>query len=80
MAMLGLLQLMASQDEMFETAKYFNAFWYPSQTFEIATFYKEAMSLVFFDFYKDSIHVFSRVKSALIDKQLRIMLTKTITL
>jgi hypothetical protein len=51
MAMLGLLQLMASQDatreEMFEAAKYFNAFWYPSQTLEIATFYKEAMSIDF---------------------------------
>jgi hypothetical protein len=53
MAMLGLLQLMASQDatreEMFEAAKYFNAFWYPSQTLEIATFYKEAMSIDFSD-------------------------------
>jgi hypothetical protein len=51
MAMLGLLQLMASQDatqeEMFEAAMYFNAFWYPSQTLEIATFYKEAMGLDF---------------------------------
>lgn len=41
MAMLGLLELMASQgattDEMFTAAKYVNAFWYPQQTLEIAT-------------------------------------------
>ncbi len=41
MAMLGLLELMASQnattDEMFETAKYVNAFWYPQQMLEVAT-------------------------------------------
>jgi hypothetical protein len=53
MAMLGLLQLMASQDasedEMFEAAKYFNAFWYPGQTVEIATFYKASMDLDFSD-------------------------------
>ncbi len=51
MAMLGLLQLMASQeateDEMFEAAKYFNAFWYPGQTMELATFFKAAMDLDF---------------------------------
>ncbi len=41
MAMLGLLELMAAQnasmDEMFKTAKYVNAFWYPQQSLEIAT-------------------------------------------
>lgn len=44
MAMLGMLELLASQDasedEMFEAAKYFNAFWYPQQTHELATFFK----------------------------------------
>jgi hypothetical protein len=41
MAMLGLLELMASQnatvDDMFTAAKYANAFWYPQQMPEIAT-------------------------------------------
>ncbi len=40
MAMLGLLELMASQgataDEMFEAAKYVNAYWFPQQNLEIA--------------------------------------------
>jgi hypothetical protein len=44
MAMLGLLELMASQgasaDEMFEAAKYANAFWFPQQTLEMALFFK----------------------------------------
>ncbi len=44
MAMLGLLELMASQDasedEMFKAAKYVNAYWYPQQMLEIATFFK----------------------------------------
>jgi hypothetical protein len=43
MAMLGLLELMASQDasiiEMFEAAKYVNAFWFPQQTLEMAMFF-----------------------------------------
>jgi hypothetical protein len=46
MAMLGLLELMASQDasadEMFEAAKYANAFWFPQQTREAALFFKAA--------------------------------------
>ncbi len=46
MAMLGLLELMASQDasadEMFEAAKYANAFWFPQQTLEMALFFKVA--------------------------------------
>lgn len=53
MAMLGLLELMASQnastDEMFEAAKYVNAFWYPQQILEIATMYKSANKLDFAD-------------------------------
>ncbi|MBE3143517.1 MAG: hypothetical protein IMZ61_06295, partial [Planctomycetes bacterium] len=44
MAMLGLLELMASQnattDEMFLAAKYANAFWFPQQTLEQAIFFK----------------------------------------
>lgn len=40
MAMLGLLELMAAQDatedQMFEAAKYANAFWFPQQSLEIA--------------------------------------------
>jgi hypothetical protein len=44
MAMLGLLELMAaqgaSQAQMFEAAKHINAFWYPRQTSELATFFK----------------------------------------
>jgi hypothetical protein len=41
MAMLGLLELMAAQgaseDQMFEAAKYVTAFWYPQQMLEVAT-------------------------------------------
>lgn len=44
MAMLGLYELMASQgasvDELFEAGKYFNAFWFPQQTLDIATYFK----------------------------------------
>ncbi len=44
MAMLGLLELMASQnasvDEMFNAAKYVNAFWFPQQTLEAAIYLK----------------------------------------
>ncbi len=43
MAMLGMLELMASQDatvaQMFEAAKYANAFWFPQQSLEIALFF-----------------------------------------
>jgi len=42
MAMLGLLELMASQgvtiDHLFETAKYINAFWFPQQTLDVAIY------------------------------------------
>jgi hypothetical protein len=51
MAMLGLLELMASQDasadEMFEAAKYANAFWFPQQTLEMAVFFKASKGLDF---------------------------------
>ena len=44
MAMLGVLELMASQgasaDEMFEAAKYINAYWFPQQTLETAIYLK----------------------------------------
>lgn len=44
MAMLGLFQLMAAQgataDEMFEAAKYFNAFWFPQQTLDVAAYFQ----------------------------------------
>jgi len=43
MAMLGLLELMATQnastDEMFQAAKYANAYWFPQQTFEQAIYF-----------------------------------------
>jgi hypothetical protein len=49
MAMLGLLELMASQgateDEMFTAAKYVNASWFPQQALETAAFFKAAMDL-----------------------------------
>jgi hypothetical protein len=51
MAMLGLLELMASQeasiDEMFAAAKYVNAFWFPQQTLEIATLFQANNQLEF---------------------------------
>lgn len=44
MAMLGLLELIASQgastEEMFDAAKYANAFWYPSQSLELAQYFQ----------------------------------------
>ena len=49
MAMLGLLELMASQDatvdEMFMAAKYANAFWFPQQTLEQAIFFKATQNI-----------------------------------
>ncbi len=51
MAMLGLLELMASQDAsvdaMFEAAKYVNAFWYPQQMLEIATLFQATQNVGF---------------------------------
>ncbi len=48
MAMLGLLELMAAQgattDEMYTAAKYVNAFWFPQQTLELATYFKATKS------------------------------------
>lgn len=49
MAMLGLLELMASQsastDEMFLAAKYANSFWFPQQTLEQVIFLKTAQKV-----------------------------------
>lgn len=51
MAMLGLLELVASQgatvEEMFEAAKYANAYWYPKQSLELATFFKATQKVDF---------------------------------
>ena len=51
MAMLGLLELMAAQgatvDEMFQAAKYVNAFWYPQQSRELALAFKAAQDMDF---------------------------------
>jgi hypothetical protein len=53
MAMLGLLELMASQggttDEMFEAAKYVNAYWFPQQTLETAIYFKTNQNVDFVD-------------------------------
>ena len=51
MAMLGLMELMASQgasvDEMFDAAKYANAYWYPQQSLELATYFKATQKVNF---------------------------------
>ena len=51
MAMLGLLELTASQnasgDEMFAVAKYVNAYWFPQQTLETAIFLKNDQKVDF---------------------------------
>jgi hypothetical protein len=53
MAMLGLLELMASQntsvDEMFEAAKYVNAYWFPQQNLETAMYLKAKQNMDFTD-------------------------------
>jgi hypothetical protein len=53
MAMLGLLELMASQDasvdEMLTAAKYVNAFWFPQQTIETAIHLKASQGIDFVD-------------------------------
>lgn len=51
MAMLGLLEMMAAEgataDEMFEAAKYINAFWFPQQSLDIATYLQVSQGLEF---------------------------------
>lgn len=53
MAMLGLLQLLASQDasleQMFAAAKAVNGFWFPQQALETAVFFKATMNLDYAD-------------------------------
>lgn len=53
MAMLGLLELMASQgattDQMFEAAKYVNAYWFPQQTLETAIYLQTNQEVDFAD-------------------------------
>ncbi len=53
MAMLGILELMASQnasvDEMFNAAKYVNAFWFPQQNLETAMYLKANQNMDFTD-------------------------------
>ena len=50
-AMLGLLELLAAdgltEDQMLETAKYFNAFWFPQQSLEVATYFQTTTGLSF---------------------------------
>ncbi len=44
MALLGVLQLMAkngaTEDQMFEAAKYFNAYWFPGNYYDLALYFK----------------------------------------
>ncbi len=51
MAMLGMLELLAAngatEDELFEAAKYANTFWFPQQSEEIATFFRNAKNVTF---------------------------------
>ncbi|MBK8903522.1 MAG: hypothetical protein IPM53_20225 [Anaerolineaceae bacterium] len=53
MAMLGLLELLASQDatvaEMFAAAKAVNGFWFPQQVVETAVFFKATLNLDYAD-------------------------------
>lgn len=53
MAMLGLLELMASQNasvnEMFEAAKYVNTYWFPQQNLETAMYLKAKQNMDFTD-------------------------------
>jgi hypothetical protein len=53
MAMLGVLELLASQDvgedDMFEAAKYLNAFWFPRQSYELAAYLQMERGLDFAD-------------------------------
>jgi hypothetical protein len=53
MAMLGLLELMASQgasvEEMFTAAKHVNAFWFPQQSIETALYLKASQYVEFVD-------------------------------
>ncbi len=53
MALLGVLELMtangASQDEMFQAAKYVNAFWFPTNYYDLASYFKNKENKAFKD-------------------------------
>lgn len=53
MALLGILELMAgngaTEEEMFQASKYFNAFWFPGNYTELALYFKEKEGLSFKD-------------------------------
>ncbi|MEK7622642.1 MAG: hypothetical protein AAB430_02105 [Patescibacteria group bacterium] len=53
MALLGVLQLMASsgagEPEMYEAGKYFNAFWFPGNYYDLALYFKNKDGLSFKD-------------------------------
>ncbi|VAW10385.1 hypothetical protein MNBD_ALPHA09-2255 [hydrothermal vent metagenome] len=53
MALLGMLQVLAasdaSVDDMYRAAKYFNAFWFPSEYFDLALYFKARDGLDFAD-------------------------------
>ncbi|HCR35847.1 hypothetical protein A2130_04605 [Candidatus Woesebacteria bacterium GWC2_33_12] len=53
MALLGVLQLMAgngaSEGEMYEAGKYFNAFWFPGNYYDLAMYFKNKENLNFTD-------------------------------
>ncbi|MDP2966099.1 MAG: hypothetical protein Q8N39_08715 [Pelolinea sp.] len=81
MAMLGLLELMASQDatveEMMQAAKYVNAFWFPQQTLEQAIYFKKVEGKAYQDVDArtvlgpqfSSVAGFAKVHQLLSDKQ-----------
>jgi hypothetical protein len=81
MTMLGLLELMASQnatlDEMLQIAKNVNAFWFHSQTLEQATYFSKVEGKAFQDVdaktilgpQYSSIAGFSKVHQFLSEKQ-----------
>lgn len=53
MALLGILELMtangASQDEMFQASKYVNAFWFPANYYDLASYFKNKENKAFKD-------------------------------
>lgn len=53
MAMLGILELMAANgataDDMYKAAKYFNAYWFPNEYFQLAVYFKQTQGLDYKD-------------------------------
>src|SRR3989344_3014009 len=82
MALLGVLQLMASngasENQMYEAGKYFNAFWFPGSYYDVALYFKNKEGKSFKDvdaktlLSKDysSASVWQSVKQWLVDKGL----------